>query len=107
MVDLALNSWSAAAGLQHVEALPAGAVVRVRVEPLRWISRSAQRVRLMIYEFYRPDNTFYLDGHTPGGRRARTSSRRSTTTSCATATPRLLWVDRQVGIGLWREPSAD
>jgi hypothetical protein len=106
-VDLALNSWSSAAPLQHVEALPTGASVRVRVEPSGWVSQSAQRVRLMIYELYRPENTFYLDGHAPAGDESPYVIAPLDDEDLRDRDARLLWMDRQVGIGLWREPSTD
>ena len=104
-VDGALNSWSAAAGLGDVEELPAGAVVRVRVEQSGLISQSAQRVRLMIYEFYRPDNTFYLDGHTPDRVASPYVIAPLDDDELRDRDAALLWVDRTVGIGLWREPT--
>ncbi len=106
-VDAALNSWNAAAGLHDVEQLPAGAIVRVRVEPSGRISQSAQRVRLMIYEFYRPDNAFYLDGKTPDGTSSPYVIAPLDDDALRDGDAALLWVDRQAGIGLWREVSAD
>ena len=104
--DVALNSWSAAVGLQHVEALPTGASVRVRVEPSGWISQSAQRVRLLVYEFYRPENTFYLDGHTPAGDQSPYVIAPLDDGVLRDEDADLLWTDPQVAIGLWREVSA-
>ena len=105
--DLALNSWSSAAGLQHVEALPVGTSVRVRVEPSGWISQSAQRVRLMIYEFYRPENTFYLDGHDTRGRPSPYVIAPLDDDELRDRDASLLWTDPQVAVGLWREAPAD
>jgi hypothetical protein len=105
VVDGGLNSWSAVAPLQHVEELPAGADVRVRVEPSGWSSRSAQRVRLMIYEFYRPTNTFYLDGAAPPGASSPYVIAPLDDAELRDQDATLLWVDRTVGIGLWRQPA--
>jgi hypothetical protein len=106
MVDLGLNSWSSASGLQHVEALPSDAIVRVRVERSALISQAAQRLRLLIYEFYRPDNTFYLDGHTPDGEGTPYVMAPLDDDALRDAGASVLWTDLQTGIGLWREPSA-
>jgi hypothetical protein len=104
VVDLGLNSWSAVAPLQHVAELPAGADVRVRVEPSGWSSRSAQRVRLMIYEFYRPTNTFFLNGAAPPGESSPYVIAPLDDAELRDRDATLLWVDRTVGIGLWLDP---
>jgi hypothetical protein len=106
VVDLGLNSWRAAAPLGDVEELPAGADVRVRVESSGWSSQAAQRVRLMIYEFYRPTNAFYLDGATPPGESSPYVIAPLDDAELRDRDATLLWVDRAVGIGLWRERPA-
>jgi hypothetical protein len=104
VVDIGLNSWSAVAPLQHVDALPSDADVRVRVEQSGLVSRSAQRVRLMIYEFYRPANTFYIDGETPPGESTPYVIAPLDDDELRDGDARLLWADRKAGIGLWLEP---
>jgi hypothetical protein len=104
VVDIGLDAWSAAAPLQHVTALPDGADVRVRVEPSGLTSRSAQRVRLMLYEFYRPANTFFLDGATPSGTSTPYVIAPLDDAELRDRDATLLWVDGRAGIALWREP---
>jgi len=106
VVDAGLDAWRAVAPLQHVSELPAGADVRVRVETSGLISRPAQRVRLLIYEFYRPTNTFYLDGAAPPGTPSPYVLAPLDDAELRDRDATLLWVDRPVGIGLWREPAA-
>ena len=84
---------------------PTDAVVRDRVEQSGLVSRSAQRVRLMIYEFYRPANTFYIDGETPPGESTPFVIAPLDDDELRDGDARLLWADRKAAIGLWLEPA--
>jgi hypothetical protein len=106
VADRGLNSWSGAAGLQHLAELPPGAAVRVRIEPSSYISEPAQRLRLMIYAFYRPDNTFYRDGRSAEGATSPFIVAPLDDADLRDRAVALLWSDLDAGIGLWREPSA-
>jgi hypothetical protein len=60
-------------------------------------------VRLLIYEFYRPGNTFYLDGATPPGESTPYVFAPLDDDELRDRDAALLWIDQRAGIGLWRE----
>ena len=104
VIDGTVNHWARVATLQDVDELPAGVVVRDRVARSQVVSRSAQRVRLLIYEFYLVDHELVLDGD-PAGAGSPFVIAPLDDRELLASGARLLWRDPSAPIGLWLEPA--
>jgi hypothetical protein len=105
IVDSALNTWASASSLADVRGtvLPPGAMVRDRIESSGVASKAQQRQRLMLYEFYLPDNTLYRDRETPGGTWTPYVFAPLDDVDLRAARARVVWRDPAAGIALWVE----
>ncbi len=106
VVDAAVNSWDGAAPVQDAP-LPPGAIVRDRIGSSNSVSKGTQRLRLVLYEFYRPTNAFYRDGHTPDGVWTPYVFAPTDDAGLRESGATLAWRDPQVAIGLWIERQPD
>jgi hypothetical protein len=106
VVDAALNAWTTASGVGALRGtvLPPGAPVRDRVARSALTSIGQQRQRLMLYEFYLPDNPFYRDGHTPDGVFAPYVFAPVDTPTLRDRGAQIVWRDPVAAIALWVEP---
>lgn len=109
IVDTALNTWASPSSLAAVRGtvVPAGAMVRVRIGSSAVAPKAQQRQRLMLYEFYLPDNTLYLDGETPHGAWTPYVFAPLDDVDLRAQRARVVWRDPAAGIGLWVERETD
>jgi hypothetical protein len=107
VVDGALNAWARASAVQDAAMLPDGAIVRERIVKSDRVPRSQQRLRQMLYQFYRPTNAFYRDGHTPGGDWTPFVFAPVDDEELRDRGAVIVWRDPLVAIGLLVEPAPD
>lgn len=109
IVDTALNTWASASSLADVRGtvLPPGAMVRDRIESSGLASKAQQRQRLMLYEFYLPDNTLYRDGETPRGAWTPYVFAPLDDVDLRAEGARIVWRDPAATIVLWVERQPD
>jgi hypothetical protein len=112
VIDANLNSWETAGAVQSVRGaeLPAGATFRFKLVPDGAdpaATYSHQRQRAMLYQFYLPDNSMYLDGQQPTDRSDPYVFAPLDDPGLVAAGAVVVWRDPSVAIGLWVEPGPE
>jgi hypothetical protein len=109
IVDAARNTWANASSIADVRGsvLQPGAMVRVRIERSSTSPVGQQRQRLMLFEFFLPENTFYRDGHTPGGAWTPFLLAPVDDVGLREEGARIAWRDPASGVVLWVQRQPD